>query len=75
MRIDIYTRVCLMLIVVLLVWLAVRPYTSVTTVQAYSPVEHKLIVPHSEQQLNSLGKDGWILVTCPWGTSGCVLRR
>ena len=72
---GIYTRVCLTLIVVLLVWLAIRPYTSVTTVQAYTPVQYKIIVAQSEDQLNTLGKDGWILVTCPWGTNGCVLRR
>ena len=75
MRIDTYTRICLTLIVLLLVWLAVRPYTSVTTVQAATPVQYKLIAPQSEDQLNTLGKDGWILVTCPWGTSGCFLRR
>jgi hypothetical protein len=75
MRMGIYTRVCLTLIVVLLLWLAVRPYVSVATVQAYTPVQYKLIVAQSEDQLNTLGKDGWILVTCPWGTNGCVLRR
>jgi hypothetical protein len=76
MRISAYTRVCLTLIVVLLAWLAIRPYTSVATAQAaYTPVQYKLIVAQSEDQLNTLGKDGWVLVTCPWGTNGCVLRR
>jgi hypothetical protein len=75
MRISTYTRVCLTLIVALLAWLAIRPYTSVVTAQAYSPVQYKFVAIESEDQFNTLGKDGWILVTCPTGKTGCVMRR
>jgi len=78
------TQGLLVLIVLLLTWLAIRPNSSMTKVQAAtSTVQYKVAIIQGgaggpgdmEQQLNTLGKDGWSLVTCPNGFGYCILKR
>ena len=78
------TQGLLVLIALLLTWLTIRPNVSVTNVHAAaSTVQYKVALIQGglngpgdmEQQLNTLGKDGWSLVTCPNGFGYCILKR
>ena len=80
-----FTQALLAVIVLLLTWLAMRPYLSATPVHASTAVQYKVadieggVGPNAltavEQQLNELGKDGWSLVACPNGFGPCIFKR
>ena len=68
MRIDRFTKACLLAIIILLTILVVKPVFEARDSYAGKRVEYKVIVlpqenlPKWEQQLMQLGNDGWELV-------------
>jgi len=79
------TQSVLVVIALLLAWLAIRPNVPVPVVHAAGPVQYKVVnfQPKPgwgmedalfEQQLNTLGKDGWTLTEC-LGLDPCIFKR